>query len=201
MRWHDPIPKEFRPLYKYLVKESLFLNPFPVKRFLTPDHPELYEKLPLLLVFCDASEKVATAVHVYLSWSRLDNTGCYISLLTAKSFIHSIKHIKAAAVVEATALAAAAEIYSNLVRVHDLQVAEVRFISDSRVSLLSLKKPLTAHSKSVAHRWDKFLSVVQICQCFWCPSQINPSDLSSRIGSNRHSLRSKFFLEAEMSLL
>ena len=44
LRWNDQIPKELRPLYKYLVKESLFLNPFPVKRFLTPDHPELYEQ-------------------------------------------------------------------------------------------------------------------------------------------------------------
>ena len=196
LRWNEPIPQEMRPLYKYLVKESLFLNPFPVKRFLTPDQPELYDKLPILLVFCDASEKIATAVHVYLSWERLDKTGCYNSLLTAKSYIHSIKNIKSAAVMESTALATAAEIYSNLARVHDLQVSEVRFISDSRVSLLSLKRPLTSHSKAVAHRWDKFLSVVQICECYWCPSLVNPSDVSSRIGAGHHTLRSKFFLEA-----
>ena len=69
--------KYMRPLFKYLVKDALHLNPHPMKRFMTPDKPELYEKLPWLLMFFDASEKYGTAVHAYLSWERLDKRSCY----------------------------------------------------------------------------------------------------------------------------
>ena len=76
-----------------------------------------------------------------------------------------------------------------------MNVSETIFAGDSLTSMLSLRRPLTSHSRKIAYRWDKVLKSVELHQLFWLPSQLQPADLLTKPGADWTATRSRFFQE------
>ena len=195
LKYKEKVPQVMWPLYQALIIDALHLKSLPVKRYMEPTPADKYESKPILICCYDASERWATGLVFYLSWPALDGSHCHNSIVLAKSYIHSTQDLGPAAEKEANALCAAVAAYEQLSRVHNMNVSETIFAGDSLTSMLSLRRPLTSHSRKIAYRWVKVLKSVELHQLFWLPSQLQPADLLTKPGADWTATRSRFFQE------
>ena len=191
--WRDPVVPELVEEWKSAIRECLLADRWATRRSWCPPDDTAYHQ-PHLVTFTDASG-AGSCFCIYLAYEARDLSHHDVQLIYSKSFVSSTRAptMPAAESQIFLAGAVAADTLKNCEGFP--QIRSTLQISDSRTSLLALRRPPCLYERATASRLDKTQGLVEIMNCMWSPSQFCAADLGSRPGVTHRQNASNFWFK------
>ena len=191
--WRDPVVPELVEEWKSAIRECLLADRWATRRSWCPPDDTAYHQ-PHLVTFTDASG-AGSCFCIYLAYEARDLSHHDVQLIYSKSFVTSTK-APTMPVAESAVFLAGAVAADTLKHCEGFpQVRSKLQISDSRTSLLALRRPPCLYERGTASRLDKTQGLVEIMNCMWSPSQFCAADLGSRPGVTHRQNASNFWFK------
>ncbi|XP_033643441.1 uncharacterized protein LOC117303376 [Asterias rubens] len=172
--WDQEIPKADHDSWIQLFKEMKELNEISFERCLTPSNAV---GVPLLCIFCDASEEAFGAC-AYIRWQI--NDGTYdVRFIAAKSRVAPLKRLTIPRL-ELQAAVMGTRLYQAIMEELRLPVEEAVFMTDSMIALSWIRSQARGFKPFVSNRVSEIQSQTDPSQWRHVPGELNVADDVSR---------------------